>query len=178
VKNSTVLLLRNPSLKIRTSLRKDIFEANLKSESELWNLMIKEMWAGRMMADNHKVKFTCAVKYLRLRRYYRKCEINIKHLPFITNLIVKLNIHTKVSTFWSGTNVLSLTEVSYTDKMRSKNSKNYEILLQFNSCAAYYFCGYTFFQDSLVNIRFKRTMTKSVTSMHLFNASLMNKSIT
>ncbi|XP_039536036.1 DENN domain-containing protein 3 isoform X2 [Pimephales promelas] len=54
VKNSTVLLLRNPSLKIRTSLRKDIFEANLKSESELWNLMIKEMWAGRMMADNHK----------------------------------------------------------------------------------------------------------------------------
>ncbi|XP_077071734.1 DENN domain-containing protein 3 [Siphateles boraxobius] len=47
-------LLRIPSLKIKNSLRKEIFEANLKSESELWNLMIKEMWAGRMMADNHK----------------------------------------------------------------------------------------------------------------------------
>ncbi|XP_051721391.1 DENN domain-containing protein 3 [Ctenopharyngodon idella] len=48
------LLLKVPSLKIKNSLRKEIFEANLKSESELWSLMIKEMWAGRMMADNHK----------------------------------------------------------------------------------------------------------------------------
>lgn len=83
VKISTApfLLLRIPSLKIKNSLRKEIFEANLKSESELWNLMIKEMWAGRMMADNHKVKFTCAVKYRRLRRYYRKFEIKMNHLP-------------------------------------------------------------------------------------------------
>ncbi|XP_026083261.1 DENN domain-containing protein 3-like [Carassius auratus] len=51
---SVAPLLRIPSLKIKNSLRKEIFEANLKSESELWNLMIKEMWAGRMMADNHK----------------------------------------------------------------------------------------------------------------------------
>ncbi|XP_048008141.1 DENN domain-containing protein 3 isoform X1 [Megalobrama amblycephala] len=48
------LLLKVQSLKIKNSLRKEIFEANLKSESELWSLMIKEMWAGRMMADNHK----------------------------------------------------------------------------------------------------------------------------
>uniref|UniRef100_A0A673MSG5 DENN domain-containing protein 3-like n=1 Tax=Sinocyclocheilus rhinocerous TaxID=307959 RepID=A0A673MSG5_9TELE len=47
-------LLRIPSLKIKNSRRREIFEANLKSECELWNLMVKEMWAGRMMADNHK----------------------------------------------------------------------------------------------------------------------------
>ncbi|KTF80316.1 hypothetical protein cypCar_00018856 [Cyprinus carpio] len=47
-------LLRIPSLKIKNSLRREIFEANLKSECELWVLMVKEMWAGRMMADNHK----------------------------------------------------------------------------------------------------------------------------
>ncbi len=28
--------------------------------------MVKEMWAGRIMADNHKVKFTRTVKYLKL----------------------------------------------------------------------------------------------------------------
>ncbi|KAJ8334059.1 hypothetical protein SKAU_G00396980 [Synaphobranchus kaupii] len=48
------LLLRIPSLKIKSSLRKEMFEANLKSECDLWNLMIKEMWAGRKMADDHK----------------------------------------------------------------------------------------------------------------------------
>ncbi|XP_067304595.1 DENN domain-containing protein 3 isoform X2 [Pseudorasbora parva] len=56
VKISTApfLPLRIPSLKIKNNLKKEIFEANLKSECELWNLMVKEMWAGRMMADNHK----------------------------------------------------------------------------------------------------------------------------
>ncbi|XP_045069431.1 DENN domain-containing protein 3-like [Coregonus clupeaformis] len=48
------LLLRIPSLKIKCSLRKEVFEANLKSECDLWNLMVKEMWAGRRMADVHK----------------------------------------------------------------------------------------------------------------------------
>ncbi|CAB1334759.1 unnamed protein product, partial [Coregonus sp. 'balchen'] len=48
------LLLRIPSLKIKCSLRKEVFEANLKSECDLWNLMVKEMWAGRRMADDHK----------------------------------------------------------------------------------------------------------------------------
>lgn len=47
-------LLRIPSLKIKNSLKREIFEANLKSECELWVLMVKEMWAGRLMADNHK----------------------------------------------------------------------------------------------------------------------------
>ncbi|KAJ8273365.1 hypothetical protein GJAV_G00100790 [Gymnothorax javanicus] len=54
ISSAPFLLLRIPSLKIKSSLRKEIFEANLKSECDLWNLMIKEMWAGRKMADNHK----------------------------------------------------------------------------------------------------------------------------
>ncbi|KAJ8004732.1 hypothetical protein DPEC_G00139350 [Dallia pectoralis] len=49
-----VPLLKIPSLKIRSSQRNEVFEANLKSECDLWNLMVKEMWAGRKMADEHK----------------------------------------------------------------------------------------------------------------------------
>ncbi|TNN80826.1 DENN domain-containing protein 3 [Liparis tanakae] len=48
------LLLRIPSLRIQTSGRVEVFEANLKTETELWNLVVKEMWAGRKMADLHK----------------------------------------------------------------------------------------------------------------------------
>uniref|UniRef100_A0A3P8NY47 UDENN domain-containing protein n=1 Tax=Astatotilapia calliptera TaxID=8154 RepID=A0A3P8NY47_ASTCA len=48
------LLVRIPSLRIQTSRRPEVFEANLKTETELWNLVIKEMWAGRKMADQHK----------------------------------------------------------------------------------------------------------------------------
>uniref|UniRef100_A0A3Q0SBF3 DENN domain containing 3 n=1 Tax=Amphilophus citrinellus TaxID=61819 RepID=A0A3Q0SBF3_AMPCI len=48
------LLVRIPSLRILTSGRPEAFEANLKTETELWNLVIKEMWAGRKMADQHK----------------------------------------------------------------------------------------------------------------------------
>ncbi|XP_068094187.1 DENN domain-containing protein 3 isoform X2 [Hyperolius riggenbachi] len=51
---SVFLVLRIPMLRIKASTRKDVFEANLKGECELWNLMIKEMWAGRKMADDHK----------------------------------------------------------------------------------------------------------------------------
>ncbi|XP_053287632.1 DENN domain-containing protein 3 [Pleuronectes platessa] len=47
-------LLRIPSLRIQTSGRPEVFEANLKAETELWNLVVKEMWAGRKMADQHK----------------------------------------------------------------------------------------------------------------------------
>nr|XP_020468528.1 DENN domain-containing protein 3-like [Monopterus albus] len=48
------LLVRIPSLCIQTSSRPEVFEANLKAETELWNLVVKEMWAGRKMADQHK----------------------------------------------------------------------------------------------------------------------------
>ncbi|XP_029447975.1 DENN domain-containing protein 3 isoform X2 [Rhinatrema bivittatum] len=56
VKITTVafLVLRIPTLRIKTSSRKEVFEANLKTECDLWHLMVKEMWAGRKMADDHK----------------------------------------------------------------------------------------------------------------------------
>ncbi|KFQ24389.1 DENN domain-containing protein 3, partial [Merops nubicus] len=55
VKSTTVafLLLRIPTLRIRT-LSKKVFEANLKTECDLWYLIVKEMWAGKKMADDHK----------------------------------------------------------------------------------------------------------------------------
>ncbi|XP_026104739.1 DENN domain-containing protein 3-like isoform X2 [Carassius auratus] len=54
ISSAPFLLLRIPTLKIKTSHRKETFEANLKSECDVWHLMIREMWAGRKMADNHK----------------------------------------------------------------------------------------------------------------------------
>lgn len=56
ISSAQFLLLRIPSLKIKSSRRKETFEANLKSECDLWSLMVKEMWAGRKMADEHKVQ--------------------------------------------------------------------------------------------------------------------------
>ncbi|KAM3614824.1 uncharacterized protein V6R79_019413 [Siganus canaliculatus] len=54
VASAPFLLVRIPSLRIQTSSRPEVFEANLKTETELWNLVVKEMWAGRKMADQHK----------------------------------------------------------------------------------------------------------------------------
>uniref|UniRef100_H3DM09 DENN domain containing 3 n=1 Tax=Tetraodon nigroviridis TaxID=99883 RepID=H3DM09_TETNG len=48
------MLIRIPSLRISTSRRPEVFEANLKTETELWDLLVREMWAGRKMADQHK----------------------------------------------------------------------------------------------------------------------------
>lgn len=50
------LLFRIPSLRISTSRRPEVFEANLKAETELWDLLVREMWAGRKLADQHKVQ--------------------------------------------------------------------------------------------------------------------------
>lgn len=57
VKSTTVafLLLRIPTLMIKTLSKKEVFEANLKTECDLWYLIVKEMWAGKKMADDHKV---------------------------------------------------------------------------------------------------------------------------
>lgn len=57
VRSTTVafLLLRIPTLKIKTVSKKEVFEANLKTECDLWHLMVKEMWAGKKLADDHKV---------------------------------------------------------------------------------------------------------------------------
>ncbi|XP_041648482.1 DENN domain-containing protein 3-like isoform X2 [Cheilinus undulatus] len=54
IASAPVLLVRIPSLRIKTKSRPEVFEANLKTEAELWNLVVKEMWAGRRMADQHK----------------------------------------------------------------------------------------------------------------------------
>ncbi|XP_051262918.1 DENN domain-containing protein 3 isoform X2 [Dicentrarchus labrax] len=54
IASAPFLLVRIPSLRIQTSSRSEVFEANLKTETELWNLVVKEMWAGRKMADQHK----------------------------------------------------------------------------------------------------------------------------
>ncbi|XP_055084206.1 DENN domain-containing protein 3-like isoform X1 [Periophthalmus magnuspinnatus] len=54
VSSAPFLLLRIPSLRIKSSSRPEVFEANLKTETELWNLIVKEMWTGRKMADQHK----------------------------------------------------------------------------------------------------------------------------
>ncbi|KAK7886368.1 hypothetical protein WMY93_025989 [Mugilogobius chulae] len=54
VSSAPVLLLRIPSLRIKCSSRPEVFEANLKTETELWNLIVKEMWTGRKMADQYK----------------------------------------------------------------------------------------------------------------------------
>uniref|UniRef100_A0A8C5B566 UDENN domain-containing protein n=1 Tax=Gadus morhua TaxID=8049 RepID=A0A8C5B566_GADMO len=54
ISSSPFLLLRVPSLCIRTACRAEGFEANLKTETGLWDLVIREMWAGRRMADQHK----------------------------------------------------------------------------------------------------------------------------
>ncbi|XP_072426027.1 DENN domain-containing protein 3 isoform X2 [Chiloscyllium punctatum] len=45
--------LRIPALKIKTT-HKEPFIGNLKNERDLWLLIVKEMWAGRKMADKHK----------------------------------------------------------------------------------------------------------------------------
>ncbi|XP_068995549.1 DENN domain-containing protein 3-like [Embiotoca jacksoni] len=54
ITSAPFLLLRIPSLRIQTSGRPEVFEANLKTETELWNLVVKEMCAGRKIADQHK----------------------------------------------------------------------------------------------------------------------------
>ncbi|XP_074509876.1 DENN domain-containing protein 3-like isoform X2 [Sebastes fasciatus] len=54
IASAPFLLGRIPSLRIQTSGRLEVFEANLKTETELWYLVVKEMWAGRKLADQHK----------------------------------------------------------------------------------------------------------------------------
>ncbi|XP_034524564.1 DENN domain-containing protein 3 isoform X3 [Ailuropoda melanoleuca] len=56
VRSTTVafLLLRIPTLRIKMAAKKEVFEANLKTECDLWYLMVKEMWAGKKLAEDHK----------------------------------------------------------------------------------------------------------------------------
>uniref|UniRef100_UPI00358EBBC7 DENN domain-containing protein 3 isoform X3 n=1 Tax=Myxine glutinosa TaxID=7769 RepID=UPI00358EBBC7 len=45
---------RVPALKIKIKHRSEAFTANLKSDRDLWHLMVKEMWAGKQTAHHHK----------------------------------------------------------------------------------------------------------------------------
>lgn len=73
------MLVRTPSLHIQTSSMSKVFEANLKTETELWHLAVKEMWAGRKMADQHKVStrwFHSAgwkTQLFKIREHPKKC---------------------------------------------------------------------------------------------------------
>lgn len=75
VRSTTVafLLLRIPTLKIKAMSKKEVFEANLKSECDLWHLMVKEMWAGKKMADDHKVWHLVSVVKNALYMFNRDC---------------------------------------------------------------------------------------------------------
>lgn len=81
IASAPFLLVRIPSLRIQTCSRPEVFEANLKTETELWNLVVKEMWAGRKMADQHKVqqqlKLDPEMVNFDLRLQQSQSEINI-----------------------------------------------------------------------------------------------------
>ncbi|XP_017280436.1 DENN domain-containing protein 3 [Kryptolebias marmoratus] len=54
IASTPFLLGRVPSLRVLSSSRSEVFEANLRTETKLWSLVVREMWAGRKMADEHK----------------------------------------------------------------------------------------------------------------------------
>lgn len=67
-----------------------MFEANLKTETELWNLVIKEMWAGRKMADQHKVQKTQMIL-----KQFNRCDFIRRTFP--VHIYVMLRIEDLLS---------------------------------------------------------------------------------
>ncbi|XP_040288162.1 DENN domain-containing protein 3 [Bufo bufo] len=99
ISTSAFLLLRIQTLRIKASTRKDVFEANLKSECELWQLMIKEMWAGRNMADSHKDP-----------QYVQEALTNV------------LLMNAVVGALQTAKSIYAASKLSYFDKMRNEVS--------------------------------------------------------
>ncbi|KAM4029479.1 DENN domain-containing protein 3 isoform 2-T2 [Anomaloglossus baeobatrachus] len=99
ISTSAFLLLRIQSLRIKASTRKDVFEANLKSECELWQMMIKEMWAGRNMADSHKDP-----------QYIQEALTNV------------LLMNAVVGALQTAKSIYAASKLSYFDKMRNEVS--------------------------------------------------------
>ncbi|XP_030075472.1 DENN domain-containing protein 3 [Microcaecilia unicolor] len=99
IKITTVafLVLRIPTLRIKTSSRKEEFEANLKTECDLWHLMVKEMWAGRKMADDHKDP-----------QYIQEALINALLMDAV------------VGSLQSAKAIYAASKLSYFDKMKSE----------------------------------------------------------
>ncbi|XP_006830790.1 PREDICTED: DENN domain-containing protein 3 [Chrysochloris asiatica] len=99
VKNTTVvfLLLRIPTLKIKTVSRREVFEANLKTECDLWYLMVKEMWAGKKLADDHKDP-----------QYIQQALTNVLLMDAV------------VGTLQSSSAIQAASKLSYFDKMKNE----------------------------------------------------------
>ncbi|XP_006152172.1 DENN domain-containing protein 3 isoform X2 [Tupaia chinensis] len=97
VTTATFLLLRIPTLKIRTGSKKDVFEANLKAECDLWHLMVKEMCAGKKLADEHKDP-----------QYIQQALTNVLLMDAV------------VSTLQSPGAIFAASKLSYFDKLKSE----------------------------------------------------------
>ncbi|XP_051015672.1 DENN domain-containing protein 3 [Acomys russatus] len=99
VRNTTVafLLLKIPTLKIKTESKKEVFEANLKSECDLWHLMVKEMWAGKKLADDHKDP-----------QYVQQALTNVLLMDAV------------VGTLQSPNAIYAASKLAYFDKMKNK----------------------------------------------------------
>ncbi|XP_027961409.1 DENN domain-containing protein 3 isoform X2 [Eumetopias jubatus] len=99
VRSTTVafLLLRIPTLKIKMASKKEVFEANLKTECDLWHLMVKEMWAGKKLADDHKDP-----------QYVQQALTHVLLMDAV------------VGTLQSSSAVYAASKLSYFDKMKSE----------------------------------------------------------
>nr|XP_010586823.1 LOW QUALITY PROTEIN: DENN domain-containing protein 3 [Loxodonta africana] len=101
VRSTTVafLLLRIPTLKIKMVSKKEVFEANLKTECDLWQLMVKEMWAGKKLADDHKDP-----------QYIQQALTNVLLMDAV------------VGTLQSSNAIYAASKLSYFDKMKNEMS--------------------------------------------------------
>ncbi|XP_045416747.1 DENN domain-containing protein 3 isoform X2 [Lemur catta] len=93
----TFLLRKIPSLKIKMVFKKEVFEANLKTECDLWYLMVKEMWAGKKLADDHKDP-----------QYVQQALTNVLLMDAV------------VGTLRSQSAIYAASKLSYFDKMKSE----------------------------------------------------------
>ncbi|XP_007938758.1 DENN domain-containing protein 3 [Orycteropus afer afer] len=99
VRSTTVafLLLRIPTLKIKMVSKKEVFEANLKAECDLWHLMVKEMRAGKKLADDHKDP-----------QYIQQALTHVLLMDAV------------VGTLQSSNAIYAASKLSYLDKMRNE----------------------------------------------------------
>uniref|UniRef100_A0A2K5E160 DENN domain containing 3 n=1 Tax=Aotus nancymaae TaxID=37293 RepID=A0A2K5E160_AOTNA len=100
VRSTTIafLLRRIPTLKIKVASKKEVFEANLKTECDLWHLMVKEMWAGKKLADDHKDP-----------QYVQQALTNVLLMDAV------------VGTLQSSGAIYAASKLSYFDKMRHES---------------------------------------------------------
>ncbi|XP_078209160.1 DENN domain-containing protein 3 isoform X6 [Callithrix jacchus] len=103
------LLRRIPTLKIKGASKKEVFEANLKTECDLWHLMVKEMWAGKKLADDHKDP-----------QYVQQALTNVLLMDAV------------VGTLQSPGAIYAASKLSYFDKMRHECTGNSIVVMTTN----------------------------------------------